>query len=104
MVHVHARVACLTLLLAACGDNGGGSDVPDACNPLGDGASCLAPWPSSAYLAPDDGTTSGYRVALPVEGMPVNIDGVVIDPAPWNRMDGFSPSGALLAFFPGGVR
>ena len=107
MVQVHtraARAACLTLLLAACGDNGGGSDVPDACNPLGDGASCLAPWPSSAYLADDSSTTSGYRVALPAEGMPVNVDGIVVEPTPWNRQDGFSPSGALLAFFPAGVR
>ena len=104
MVQARARALGLLFLLAACGDNGGGgSDVPDACNPLGDGASCLAPWPSSAYLAPDDGTTSGYRVALPAEGMPVNIDGVVVEPGPWNRMDGFSPSGALLAFFPAGV-
>ena len=59
MVQARARALGLLFLLAACGDSGGGSDVPDACNPLGDGASCLAPWPSSAYLADDSSTTSG---------------------------------------------
>lgn len=86
-------------------DNGtddGALDVPDECNPLGDGA-CLMPWPSSAYLEADSSTATGQRVALPTEGMPFNTDDIRVDPAPWNRFDGFSPSGAMLAWFEGGV-
>jgi hypothetical protein len=123
------RRPALTLLLAAaaavpagaCGDNlegpagladddgaddeddGGQAAIPDECNPLGDGASCLMPWPSSAYLEADAKTATGVRVALPTAAMPSNLDSIPVDPAPWNRFDGFSPSGALLAAFPAGV-
>ncbi|HTE52991.1 MAG TPA: hypothetical protein VK698_19195 [Kofleriaceae bacterium] len=85
------------------GDDDGTGEIGDACNPLGDGNICLMPWPSSAYLEPDSSTATGFRVALPVDGMPENFDSIVIDPAPWNRFDGFSPSAAMLASFPGGV-
>jgi hypothetical protein len=104
MIQLHLRAVALLPLLAACGDNSGGTDVPPACNPLGYGAAtCLAPWPSSAFLATDSSTASGFRVALPADAMPVNVDQRVVDPTAWNRQDGFSPSGAMLAFFPGGV-
>jgi hypothetical protein len=110
-------------LAAACGDNngapaaladggsGGGSDtggaagppvIADACNPLG-GQGCLLPWPSSSYLAVDATTATGYRLDLPIAGMPVNVKHP-IDPTPINaRWDGFSPTGPLLAMFPSGV-
>ncbi|HKE17251.1 MAG TPA: hypothetical protein VKB80_20395 [Kofleriaceae bacterium] len=94
---------------AGAGDDDGADDggaafvVAPECNPLGDGQSCLLPWPSSAYLAADETTSTGFRVALPIEAMPSNNEDVAIDPAPWNRNDGFSPSGAMLAAFPGGV-
>jgi len=88
---------------AACGGGGGsGTDIPDACNPLG-GTTCLMPWPSAAYQVADASTASGYRLDIPIEAMPVNVDDIAIDPAPWNRLDGFSPSGAMLAAFPAGV-
>jgi hypothetical protein len=88
------------LCAAACG---GESDTgaPDACNPLG-GTACMMPWPSAAYLAEAD-TVTGYRIDIPTEAMPINVDGRVIDPAPYNRYDGFAPSGVILAAFPGGV-
>ncbi|HWM85970.1 MAG TPA: hypothetical protein VNO33_09035, partial [Kofleriaceae bacterium] len=85
------------------GDDGGGDGIAGACNPLGDGTSCLLPWPSSAYLIEDPSTATGYRVDLPIEGMPSNYADIAVDPAPWNRFDGFSPSGAILAAFTGGV-
>ncbi|HEU5060655.1 MAG TPA: hypothetical protein VFU21_29190, partial [Kofleriaceae bacterium] len=71
-------------------------------NPLG-GTTCLMPWPSAAYQVADSSTESGYRLDIPLEAMPVNVDEIAVDPAPWNRHDGFSPSGAMLAAFPGGV-
>jgi hypothetical protein len=84
-------------------DDGGAAAVPDECNPLGEGAFCMMPWPSSAYLEPDAKTSTGQRVAMPIEGMPTNLDDISVDPAPWNRFDGFSPSGAMVAAFAGGV-
>jgi len=91
---------------SACGgvpDSLAISEVEPACNPLGGGVACLMPWPSSAYLRADDTAPSGYRVDLPADAMPVNKDGVAVNPATWNRYDGFAPSGTILAAFPNGV-
>ena len=95
----------LVLVGAACGDDHGlvnTSGIPDECNPLG-GQGCLLPWPSATYLAGDDASPTGMRVALPAEAMPVNVDNVGIDPAVFDRWDGFSPTGPLLVAFPTGV-
>ena len=104
-VLVTVAVGALGVAAAACGDNTGTEPAglaPD-CNPLG-GQGCLLPWPSMAYLRADASTPSGYRLDLPVAGMPVNTDGVAIDPAPLDaRWDGFSPTGPILAMFPRGV-
>lgn len=83
--------------------DGMAGDIPSACNPLGAGVACLMPWPSAAYLVDDASTATGVRVDLPAAAMPVNVNDVAIDPAPWNRFDGFAPSGVILAAFDGGV-
>ena len=93
------RHVVFVVALAACS---GGSDIPEKCNPLG-GQGCLLPWPSSAYEVKDTTSATGYRVKLPVEAMPTNLDGIAVDPASINRWDGFSPSGPMLAQFPTGV-
>ncbi len=59
---------------------------------------CLLPYPSDFYTVPDD-TPTGRRVSFPVDGMPVNANGVAIDPTEWNRNDGFSPNSTILASF-----
>lgn len=92
--------ATLVLWIGCGGDERG--PIADECNPLG-GTHCLMPWPSSSYLAADSTTATGFRVALPIEAMPVNIDDIVVDPTSWNRMDGFSAAGAIIAAFPNGV-
>jgi hypothetical protein len=92
----------LAASLAACGGDSGPVGIPDQCNPLG-GPACMMPWPSSMYLKADTSTATGYRLALPANAMPINIDGIGVDPAPFNRWDGFSPSGPILAAFEGGV-
>jgi hypothetical protein len=86
---------------AACG--GDSLSVPAECNPLGGGVSCMMPWPSAAYLVDDATTETGLRVDLPVAAMPVNTSQIAVDPTPFNRWDGFSPSGPIVAAFPGGV-
>jgi hypothetical protein len=67
-------------------------EAPDGCDPL-DTRHCLLPFPSNAYRV--DG-----RVALPADGMPVNASDVAIDPAEWNRNDGFSPNTPILVHLP----
>ncbi len=114
------------LAVTACsGDDGGEGEGPEAedavpeatpapddvvaaieaaggpsCDPL-DPRACLLPFPSNRFTVPSDETDTGLLVDFPEEGMPVNVDGVVADPAEWNRNDGFSPGTALLAHVPG---
>jgi hypothetical protein len=87
-------------LAAGCGEDP--PAIPAECNPLG-GLSCLAPWPSSVYLEADSTTVTGHRVRIPVAAMPTNTSGVPVDPTFYERWDGFSPSGPIVAAFPGGV-
>src|SRR5205823_11780432 len=56
-----------------------------------------------AYETVDSSTATGFRVAIPADATPVNTDNKGIDPAPFNRWDGFSPSGEIVAEFPTGV-
>jgi hypothetical protein len=69
-----------------------------ACNPLGvAGGSCALPFPSAYYEVDDAASGSGVRVALTADALPHTRSGAAIDPAPWNRLDGFSPIGPFLA-------
>lgn len=86
---------------AATIDAGGGLDIAEACNPLGFEA-CLMPWPSAVYLRDAD-TTTGVQLDLPIEAMPTNGRGMTVSPAPFNRFDGFAPSGPMVVAFPDGV-
>jgi pimeloyl-ACP methyl ester carboxylesterase len=61
------------------------------------------PWPSSAYEVPDATTVTGRRLQLPIEAMPKNLDATPINPVDFNRWDGFSPTGPMLAAFATGV-
>src|SRR4051794_878751 len=90
------------VLVAACGDDGNSSGIPSECNPLG-GQGCLLPWPSATYLKTDSTAASGFRVDLPSTAMPTNEDGQPVEPDGFNRYDGFSLSGPMLAAFPTGV-
>src|SRR5690349_16943935 len=94
-------VAAACAALGACGGGGSGG-IPDECNPLS-GDACLMPWPSMAYADVDASTATGYKLNLPIEAMPTNIDGIALDPTLYNRWDGFTTMGPLLARFPGGV-
>ncbi|MGI8797102.1 MAG: hypothetical protein ACR2IR_11075 [Acidimicrobiia bacterium] len=73
---------------------------PDRCDFL-DTKKCLLPFPNDFFTVADATTDSGRRVKLAAEAMPVNVDGVPIDPIEWNRNDGFSPGSSILTFVPG---
>lgn len=72
--------------------------TPPTCEGL-DPEACLLPWPSSAFLVADASARTGFRVAISPLAMPANKQGKRIDPAPWNRWDGFSPMTTLIAEF-----
>ena len=59
-----------------------------ACDFL-DKAVCLQPWPNDYFRK--DG-----RIAIKKKAMPADKDGKRIDPAAWNRSDGFSPGQTIL--------
>lgn len=71
-----------------------------ACEPLV-AESCLLPFPSDRYTRVDETAASGLRLDLPLEAMPVNVEGTPVDPAQWNLVDGWSPGGPLVALVPG---
>lgn len=74
-------------------------DDADRCEVVG--VECLLPFPSDALTVEDPAAATGRRVAFAVESMPVNADGVPIDPSRQNRNDGFSPGSAALVLVPG---
>ncbi|MBI4730062.1 MAG: hypothetical protein HY775_11290 [Acidobacteria bacterium] len=77
-----------------------GAPVRLACDPL-DKALCLLPFPSDRFTRADPTTATGRRIDfLPVE-MPRSVAGKPIDPAEWDRNDGFSPGSMVLTFVPG---
>ena len=79
------------LSLAACSSDGADDGIPDECNPLG-GVTCLMPWPSSAFMM-EANTVTGFQIDLDPDAMPVNVDGIAVDPSYLNRYDGFGPTG-----------
>jgi hypothetical protein len=61
----------------------------------------LVPWPSDHWTTRDKTTDTGRRLNLPLALMPVNKNGVHIDPTDMNRADGFSPGSMAIVKVPG---
>ena len=106
-----STLLALALLAGAC--SSGGDDAtqaatsepppvatPGECDPV-DPTECLLPWPNDRFTTADESRPTGRRLDLPAGGMPVNAQGVAIDPAEWNRGDGFSPASIGLTVVPG---
>lgn len=91
------------LTWGACGDGPPEGDgvAPErpACNPLDEGQ-CVLPWPSMYSLNEDDSAETGWRVTLAPSQLPINDDGVEMDPFAWNEKDGFSINSALIVHAP----
>ena len=77
-----------------------GAPAEMGCDPL-DPAVCLQPWPNDYFTVPDGDTDTGRRLNLDVLAMPRNIAGNPIQPAEWNRSDGFSPGQKIVTKVPG---
>jgi hypothetical protein len=61
----------------------------------------LLPFPSNVFTIPDRSSPTGLRVHFAAGALPANTAGVHVDPAEWNRQDGFSPGTPILARVPG---
>lgn len=62
---------------------------------------CIAIYPSDHLTRTDATTDTGLRLALDAASMPMNKEGVAIDPTGLNRNDGFSPGQQIVVRFPG---
>ena len=66
-----------------------------------DPAACLLPFPNDYFTVADAGKATGIRINFDRSAMPRNVLGTAINPAEWNRNDGFSPGSMLLTHVPG---
>lgn len=57
---------------------------------------CLFPFPNDFFTREDAATATGKRVNFDPMSMPVNTQGIGIDPSEFNRSDGFSIGGTIL--------
>ncbi|MFI6521341.1 hypothetical protein ACIBF1_37705 [Spirillospora sp. NPDC050679] len=98
--------AMLAALLPAVPAQAGGAldtaaaQAAQGCDPI-DPAACLVPFPNDWYTVRDAATATGRRVAFKPGAMPRNRLGKGIDPAEFNRNDGFSPGTPILVRVPG---
>jgi hypothetical protein len=80
---------------AAHGFTGTAAPSVKGCDPIGTVA-CLLPFPDNYYTVPDRHTVTGLRVNFTPAMMPANSGGQHINPAEWDRNDGFSPGTPIL--------
>ena len=86
-----------TTTTAAATEEAAGTGSCDEADP----ATCLLPWPNDRFTRADPSTSTGRRLDLPADGMPANVEGAPIDPAEWDRNDGFAPASSLITVVPG---
>jgi hypothetical protein len=95
------RIRLLAAALAAGATVGTVPSVAAAaCDPI-DPSACMLPFPNDFFTKADRSTPTGRRVAFDLTSMPRNVAGKPIDPADWNRADGFSPGSQITAYVPG---
>src|SRR3954468_24894216 len=66
-----------------------------------DPAVCLQPFPNNFFTKPSTKTDTGRKVDFALTDMPRNAAGKPIQPAQWNRNDGFSPGSLITTHVPG---
>lgn len=73
---------------------------PAGCDPI-DPSQCMLPYPNDWFTRPDSTSATGRRLDLTLLGMPRNAANKPINPAQWNRSDGFSAGSQILTYVPG---
>ena len=69
------------------------------CDPL-DPSNCSLPWPSNLYLEADATRETGYRLAFGPTSIASGLGGAHMNPALFERLDGYSVGTPLMALFP----
>ena len=92
--------AALAVLAASAGSALAKGRAAASCQPYS-AKPCLFPYPDNRLTRPDNTSATKLRVSLPAGAMPVNTKGVRIQPAAWNRNDGFSPGSTIVLHIPG---
>jgi len=103
--HILLSTLCVTAIGCGDDDKDDGEDTllsQQECNPLG-GNGCVTPWPSNLYASEDATSNTGMRLDIPAGALPTNLDGIAIDPAPLNALDGFSAAAPMIVAFETGV-
>jgi hypothetical protein len=67
------------------------------CDPM-DADYCIYPFPNDYFSVGDATSRTGRRLAFQSEALPANSQGVRVDPAKWNVVDGFSVGPTFLLF------
>ena len=90
------------------GDGSSGGEDPIAPGPEAGGrcdfldpSVCLYPWPNDYFTVADPSTDTGRRLNLDAASIPKNRSGAPINPADYNRNDGFSPGQLIVTKVPG---
>lgn len=83
--------------------NAGYLTDPAGCDPI-DPAQCMLPYPDDWFTRPDPSSATGRRLDLNPLAMPRNVAGKPIDPADYDRSDGFSAGSTILTVVPGMTR
>jgi hypothetical protein len=99
-----ARTALLSAVCAATLAAGTGPALAKApaasCQPYS-GKPCLFPFPDNRLTRPDRASATKLQVKLPAAAMPRDKNGIVIQPGPYDRNDGFSPGSTIVLRVPG---
>lgn len=116
MTHALSRavagpIAALVMLAVLPAVAGAGPVAPVStnvgCDPL-DAAACLLPFPNDFFTEADASAATGRRLDFSLGEMPRNGteateggEGKPVDPAEWNRNDGFSPGSMVMTYVRG---
>src|SRR3954466_8097603 len=76
-----------------------GRSAVDGCDAL-DPSVCMLPFPNDYFTKADAGTQTGRLLDFDLLGMPRTRAQKPIDPADWNRADGFSPGSLIVTKIP----
>jgi hypothetical protein len=75
-------------------------EAAEVCDPI-DASVCMLPWPDNFFTVADASTATGLRLNVSALATPRNQSGAPIEPADWNRLDGFSPGSQIVTHVAG---
>ena len=61
---------------------------------------CMYPFPNNVFTSADAGSSTGRRLALVSESLPIHSSGTMLETDAYNEADGFSAGQAMLTYLP----